>query len=164
MICPGEYGAGAWKERAIGMGVLSIDEVMKILPHRYPMLLIDRVIECDDQKRLVAIKNVTVNEPFFTGHFPASPIMPGVLQLEAMAQAGGILLNRIAGVAGGIAYFMAIDNCRFRKVVQPGDQMRIEIEVLQCRSKMAKFKAQILVDGAVASEAELMCMTKGGGQ
>jgi beta-hydroxyacyl-ACP dehydratase FabZ len=146
------------------MSAMNIDDIMKILPHRYPMLLIDKVIECDDQQRLVAIKNVTVNEPFFTGHFPASPIMPGVLQLEAMAQAGGILVNRLSGVAGGIAYFMAIDNCRFRRVVQPGDQMRIEVEITQRRSNTAKFKARVLVDGALASEAELMCMTKGAGQ
>ncbi len=146
------------------MSAMNIDDIMKILPHRYPMLLIDKVIECDDEKRLVAIKNVTVNEPFFTGHFPASPIMPGVLQLEAMAQAGGILVNRLSGISGGIAYFMAIDNCRFRRVVQPGDQMRIEVEITQSRSKTAKFKARVLVDGALASEAELMCMTKGAEQ
>jgi beta-hydroxyacyl-ACP dehydratase FabZ len=146
------------------MATLGIDEIMKILPHRYPMLLVDKVIECDDQKRIVAIKNVTVNEPFFVGHFPESPIMPGVLQLEAMAQVGGILLNRLGGILGGIAYFLAIDNARFRKVIRPGDQMRIEVEMTNIRSKMAKFQARITVDGALASEAELMCMTSPKGQ
>jgi len=123
------------------------------------MLLIDKVIECDDQKRIVAIKNVTMNEPFFQGHFPGVPIFPGVLQLEAMAQTGGLLLNRMAGIQGGEAYFLAIDNARFRRIVKPGDQMRIEAELTNVRSRTAKFKAQVLVDGAVASEAELMCMT-----
>jgi beta-hydroxyacyl-ACP dehydratase FabZ len=146
------------------MPTIEIDEIMTILPHRYPMLLVDRVIECDDQKRIVAIKNITINEPFFVGHFPESPIMPGVLQLEAMAQVGGILLNRLGGILGGVAYFLAIDNARFRKVVRPGDQMRIEVEITNLRSKMAKFKAQITVDGALASEAELMCMTSAKGQ
>jgi 3-hydroxyacyl-[acyl-carrier-protein] dehydratase len=146
------------------MTTLSIDEIMKILPHRYPMLLVDKVIECDDQKRIVAIKNVTVNEPFFVGHFPETPIMPGVLQLEAMAQAGGILLNRLGGILGGVAYFLAIDNARFRKVIGPGDQMRIEVEIVNLRSKMAKFQARITVDGVLASEAELMCMTSPKGQ
>jgi 3-hydroxyacyl-[acyl-carrier-protein] dehydratase len=141
------------------MPALDIQEILRILPHRYPMLLIDRVIECDDQKRIVAIKNVTVNEPFFIGHFPGVPIFPGVLQLEAMAQTGGLLLNRIAGIERGEAYFLGIDNARFRRIVRPGDQMRIEADVTNMRSKSAKFKARILVDGAVASEAELMCMT-----
>jgi len=131
---------------------------MKVLPHRYPMLLVDRVIECDDQKRIVGIKNVTVNEPFFQGHFPGMPIMPGVLQLEAMAQTAGILLNRVAKVAGVIPYFMTIDKVKFRKLVKPGDQMRIEVELTNIRSKSAKFQATVLVDGALASEAEMMCM------
>jgi beta-hydroxyacyl-ACP dehydratase FabZ len=138
--------------------ILGIEEIMKVLPHRYPMLLVDRVIECDDQKRIVGIKNVTVNEPFFQGHFPGMPIMPGVLQLEAMAQTAGILLNRVAKVAGVIPYFMTIDKVKFRKLVKPGDQMRIEVELTNIRSKSAKFQATVLVDGALASEAEMMCM------
>ena len=140
------------------MGTMGIEDILKSLPHRYPMLLIDKVVECDDQKRIVAVKNVTFNEPFFQGHFPGLPIMPGVLQLEAMAQTAGILLNRMGGVEGMIPYFMAIDKAKFRKVVKPGDQMRIEVEIVNIRRKAAKFKGTVQVDGALASQAEMMCM------
>jgi beta-hydroxyacyl-ACP dehydratase FabZ len=141
------------------MGQLSIEEIMGYLAHRYPFLLVDRVIECDDKQKIVALKNVTINEPYFMGHFPGVPIMPGVLQLEAMAQAGGVLLNRVSeGEGGKVPYFMSIDKAKFRKVVKPGDQLRIEVELTQLRSRTAKFKGQILVDGKVASEAEMMCM------
>jgi beta-hydroxyacyl-ACP dehydratase FabZ len=140
------------------MATLEIGEILKILPHRYPMIMLDRIIECDDQKKIVGIKNVSVNEPFFQGHFPGFPVMPGVLQLEAMAQTGGILLNRICKSGGFVPYFMAIDKAKFRKVIKPGDQMRIEVEALSLRSKAAKFKGRVLVDGEVASEAELLCM------
>lgn len=138
------------------MAVIDIKEILQILPHRYPMLMIDRVIECDDKTRIVAIKNVTVNEPFFEGHFPGAPIMPGVFQLEAMAQAGGILLSRVTGERSYIPLFMAIDNVRFRKAILPGDQMRIEIEMLNRRARIAKIKGKILTEGHLASEAELM--------
>lgn len=141
------------------MAELNVEEIMELLPHRYPMLLVDKVVECDDERRIVAIKNVTVNEPFFQGHFPGKPVMPGVLELEAMAQTGGILLNRIGGVSGGTPYFLAVDKARFRSVVVPGDQMRIEVEITNIRSKTAKFKGRILVGDKVASEANLMCMT-----
>jgi len=144
------------------MPALTIDDIMKILPHRYPFLLVDRVLECDDQKRIVGLKNVTMNEPHFTGHFPQTPIMPGVLQVEAMAQVGGILLNRIGGVGGGVPFFMSIDNCRFRKPVKPGDQLKIVVEITQTRSRMAKFKAEIFVEDKLVSEAELMCMNTDG--
>jgi beta-hydroxyacyl-ACP dehydratase FabZ len=140
------------------MSGLNIEEIMKSLPHRYPFLLVDRILECDGQKRIVGIKNVTINEPFFQGHFPGLPVMPGVLQLEAMAQTAGILLNRVGNLEGGIPYFMAIDNARFRRIVKPGDQLRIEVEITNIRSRSAKFKAVATVDGAVASEAEMMCM------
>jgi len=140
------------------MATIEIKEIMQILPHRYPMLLIDRVIECDDKQRIVAIKNITINEPFFEGHFPGTPIMPGVLQLEAMAQAGGILLSRITGERSYIPLFMAIDNARFRKAIVPGDQMRIEVEVLTRRSKILKITGKVLTDGQLASEAELLFM------
>lgn len=140
------------------MSTMTIDDILKSLPHRFPMLLVDKVVECDDKTRIVAIKNVTFNEPFFQGHFPGMPIMPGVLQLEAMAQTGGLLLNRLGGELGRIPYFMGIDAARFRKVIKPGDQMRIEVEITTLRSKVAKFKGKITVDGAAACEAELLCM------
>ena len=137
---------------------MTIDEIMKSLPHRYPILLVDRILECDDKARIVGLKNVTINEPFFNGHFPGMPIMPGVLQLEAMAQTAGILANRIINVQGVLPFFMAIDNARFRKVIKPGDQMRIEINITNARSKTIKFNGKVSVDGQVASEADMMCM------
>lgn len=141
------------------MTMLNAEEIMKLLAHRYPMLLVDKIIECDNEKSIVGIKNVTVNEPFFQGHFPGVPIMPGVLQLEAMAQTGGVLLNLAGKLSGGgIPYFMTIDKAKFRNVVRPGDQMRIEVEILNLRSKAARFKGRILVGETVVSEAELMCM------
>lgn len=143
------------------MALMSIDDVLKILPHRYPFVFVDRILECDDEKRIVGIKNVTLNEPFFQGHFPATPIMPGVLQLEAMAQTGGILLIRASGLGVGIPYLMMMDKVRFRKVVKPGDQLRIEVELTNRRSRSARFQAKILVDGEVVSEAEMMCMITG---
>ncbi len=148
------------------MAELEIEEIMKLLPHRYPFLLVDRILECDDEKHIVGLKNVTMNEPFFQGHFPGMPVMPGVLQLEAMAQTAGILLNRIAGNTDGIPFFMGIDGARFRKVVKPGDQLRIDIEITKLRSKVARFKGKVLVNGKVASEAEMMCMigSEGGSQ
>lgn len=144
------------------MAEFDISEVMQRLPHRYPFLLVDRIIECDDQTKITGLKNVTINEPFFQGHFPGVPVMPGVLQLEAMAQTGGILLNRIGGESAGVPYFMSIDNAKFRKVVKPGDQLRIEVEITKIRSRSARFKGRILVDGAVVSEAEMMCMMAAG--
>jgi len=136
-----------------------ITEIMKSLPHRYPFLLVDRVLECDkEEKTIVAIKNVTINEPFFQGHFPGMPIMPGVLQLEAMAQVGGLLMNQVAGTDGQIPFFMGIDKAKFRKPVTPGDQLRIEVKILKLRSRSVKLEGRIMVDGKVASQAELMCM------
>jgi len=140
------------------MPTLNIDEIMKLLPHRYPMLMVDRIIECDDQRKIVGIKNVTANEPYFQGHFPGVPVMPGVLQVEAMAQAGGVLLNRVAKISGRIPYFMAIDKAKFRKVVKPGDQLRLEVEILLLKSKVVKLAGKALVDGVVVSEAEFLCM------
>ena len=141
------------------MSELNIDEILKLLPHRYPILLVDRVLECDNESKIVAIKNVSANEPFFQGHFPGMPIMPGVLQLEAMAQATGILVNCMLGdEGGGVPFFMGIDKAKFRRIVKPGDQMRIEVEIIKRRSRTVKVKGRVLVDGKVASEAELMCM------
>ncbi|MDD5482556.1 MAG: 3-hydroxyacyl-ACP dehydratase FabZ [Kiritimatiellae bacterium] len=140
------------------MAIIEIKEIMQILPHRYPMLLIDRVIECDDKSYIVAVKNVTINEHFFQGHFQNMPIMPGVLQLEAMAQAGGVLLNRITGERSYIPLFMAIDKARFRKAILPGDQMRIEVRTITRRARVMKIQGKVLTDGQLASEAELLFM------
>ena len=140
------------------MAQLGIEEIMKLLPHRYPFLLVDRVESCDDRETIVGIKNVTINEPFFQGHFPGLPVMPGVLQLEAMAQTAGILLNRMAGNPDGVPFFMGIDGARFRRVVKPGDQLRITIQITKHRAKIARFHGEITVDGEVASEADMMCM------
>jgi len=140
------------------MATMDIQEIMKLLPHRFPFLLVDKIIECDEQKRIVGIKNVTVNEPFFQGHFPGVPVMPGVLQIEAMAQTGGILINRIAKAGDRVPFFMSIDKAKFRRVVKPGDQMRIEIDIITHKTKVARFVGKVLVDGELASEAELMCM------
>jgi beta-hydroxyacyl-ACP dehydratase FabZ len=139
------------------MAILESKDIMQMLPHRYPMLLVDRIIECDDEATIVGIKNVTINEPFFQGHFPGLPIMPGVLQLEAMAQTAGILMNRMAGYPNGLPVFMSIDKAKFRRVVKPGDQMRIEVTITKRRAKMARFEGKVLIDGEVASQAEMMC-------
>lgn len=141
--------------------VLDIEELMKILPHRYPFLLVDRVIELEPQKRVVAIKNVTINEPFFQGHFPGHPIMPGVLIVEAMAQAGGVLLmGAVEDPESKVVYFMSIDNIKFRKPVKPGDQLRFEVELVQLRGKVARIAGVAKVDGAVVCEAEMAAMVR----
>lgn len=135
---------------------MDVLEIMKILPHRYPMLLVDRVLECDDKERIVGIKNLTATESYFQGHFPDDPVMPGVLQLEAMAQVAGILVNRVSQCEGAIAYFLAVDNARFRKILRPGDQLRIEVQMTRSRAKMWRVHGQVIVDGEVACEADLM--------
>lgn len=140
------------------MAIMDIEAIMQALPHRYPFLMVDRVEECDDKSRIVAIKNVTVNEPFFQGHFPGLPVMPGVMQIEAMAQAGGILLNRAAEYKGQIPYFTGISKVKFRRVVKPGDCLRIEVNLQRMRSRLAFFTGQTSVDGARVSEAEFSCM------
>lgn len=154
-------GAGI-SEGDTDMSTFEIDDIMKTLPHRYPFLLVDRIVECDGEKHIVGIKNVSMNEPFFQGHFPENPVMPGVLQLEAMAQTAGVLLNQLGDAEGGIPFFMSIDKARFRRVVKPGDQLRIEIDVLKTRARSAKFKGVGRVGDEVASEAELMCMLAAG--
>lgn len=138
------------------VNTLDIMAIMKCLPHRYPFLLVDRIIECDWKDRIVGIKNLTINEPYFQGHFPGNPIMPGVLQLEAMAQVGGILLNHLTNHDGQVAYFLAIDHARFRRVLRPGDQLRIEVQFLKLRMGMARFHGKVLCEGEMASEADLM--------
>ena len=139
------------------MTVMDIDAIQKILPHRYPMLLVDRVIEFDaDQQRIVAIKNVSANEPYFQGHFPDYMCMPGVLQLEAMAQVGGVLMSKVLGQEGRIAYFLSIDKSRFRRVVRPGDVLHIEVTFQKARLKVSRMKGVVTVDGELVSEAEMM--------
>ncbi len=135
---------------------MRIEQILEILPHRYPFLLIDRVLELGDDK-VVALKNVTVNEPFFQGHFPGVPVMPGVLQIEAMAQAGGILASRAVSFdpTTHVMLFMAIDAVKFRKAVTPGDQLRITVVPLR-KGKIFKMKGEIKVDGAVVSQAEFL--------
>jgi 3-hydroxyacyl-[acyl-carrier-protein] dehydratase len=138
--------------------VLDILAIMQRLPHRYPFLLIDRIVRFVPGEEIVALKNVTINEPFFQGHFPAKPVMPGVLIIEALAQAGGILAAEIRGPEkrGEIIYFMGMDAVRFRKPVVPGDHLMLEARVLKMRSRVAKMAGRALVDGQLVAEAELM--------
>jgi len=138
------------------MPTLDSQEILKILPHRYPFMLVDRILECDDEKRIVGLKNLTFNELFFQGHFPGQPVMPGVLQMEAMAQVAGILLNRMFGGEGKISYFAAIDNARFRRPVVPGDQLRMEIDVIKAKPRLSKVHAKAFVEDQLVSEADLM--------
>ena len=137
------------------MVVMETEDILKVLPHRYPMLLVDRIIECDFKERIVGIKNLTINEAFFSGHFPGHPVMPGVLQLEAMAQVGGILTNKMFDRAGKVAYFISIDKARFRRVIRPGDQMRIEVKLHRVKMNISVMTGTVYVDGEIASEAEL---------
>ena len=133
-----------------------IEWILSVLPHRYPILLVDRVLEMEARKRIVAIKCVTINEPYFVGHFPGRPVVPGVLLIEGMAQAGGLLLfNEVPDREKKLMYFAAIDEARFRRPVVPGDQIRYELEVLKLRSAYCKLAGKALVDGEVAAEAVL---------
>ena len=135
-----------------------IQEILDLLPHRYPFLLIDRIVEFEPTKRLVAIKNVTINEPFFQGHFPGYPIMPGVLVVEAMAQAGGVIMtHELPDRHEKLVVFTGIERAKFRRPVAPGDQLRIEIEVLSFRSRAGKIQGRATVDGKLACEATLTC-------
>ena len=137
---------------------LDITEIINYLPHRYPFLLVDRVLDITDNKKIVALKNVTFNEPFFQGHFPKAPIMPGVLIVEAMAQAGGLLFfNSLPPEKrGALIYFMGIDKVKFRKPVVPGDQLVLTVEILKQRSNAVKMKATASVNDITVTEAELM--------
>lgn len=142
--------------------MLSIDDIKKILPHRYPFLLVDRVLEVEEGKRAVGIKNVSVNEPFFNGHFPEYPVMPGVLIVEALAQVSGIaVLNKDKDDSQGrLTLFAGIDKCRFKRQVRPGDQLKLEAEILRFRGSFVKAKGTASVDGEVACEAEMMFALK----
>jgi UDP-3-O-[3-hydroxymyristoyl] N-acetylglucosamine deacetylase/3-hydroxyacyl-[acyl-carrier-protein] dehydratase len=139
-----------------GGDVLDVNDVMKLLPHRYPFLLVDRIVDLEGDKKCTGIKSVTINENYFQGHFPGHPIMPGVLQLEAMAQVGSVLLLRMPGSAGKIGYFMSANEVKFRKPVVPGDTLFIEVEMTQVRKQVARAKGRCLVNGEVVSEAEMM--------
>jgi UDP-3-O-[3-hydroxymyristoyl] N-acetylglucosamine deacetylase/3-hydroxyacyl-[acyl-carrier-protein] dehydratase len=132
---------------------------MQALPHRYPFLMVDRVLAIDD-RQITAIKNVSANEPYFQGHFPGHPIMPGVLQLEAMAQAAGLLMLRQVENAGQIAYFMAAEEVKWRKPVKPGDTLVIEVELTKARGKIGKAKGTCRVQGEIVSEAEVTFMLR----
>ena len=135
---------------------MEVEDILELLPHRYPFMLVDRIIEhLPEENRIVGLKNLTFNETFFQGHFPGNPVMPGVLQLEAMAQVAGVMLNLRAGNKGKIAYFMSINNAKFRRMVKPGDQLRIEIEGVRLRSRMAVVEGCAYVGEELASEAEL---------
>jgi 3-hydroxyacyl-[acyl-carrier-protein] dehydratase len=141
-------------------GPLDIRRVMAALPHRYPMLLVDRVESLDPDKGIVAVKAVTINEPFFQGHFPARPIMPGVLIVEALAQAAGILAVEALGLAGSgkLVYFMAIEGAKFRQPVEPGVLLRLEVEFVQKRTSVCKFAGRATIDGKLAAEASFIAM------
>lgn len=143
--------------------VMDIHEILKFLPHRYPFLLIDRVLEIDMGNSLTALKNVTMNEAFFMGHFPGKPVMPGVLILEAMAQAGGVLAYKSTNTSpedGTLYYFAGIDNARFRRVVEPGDQLRLEVKVLRSKRDIWKLEGSAYVGDELACSAEFMSARK----
>ena len=138
---------------------MDIQQIQEMLPHRYPFLLVDKIVELEPGKRVVGLKNVTINEAFFQGHFPGHPIMPGVLVIEAMAQVGGVLLMRTLNVTPEkkLCYFTGIDRAKFRRPVLPGDQVRFELELLQFKSRNGKMRARAYVEGKLVAEAELSC-------
>ncbi|MBM4761505.1 3-hydroxyacyl-ACP dehydratase FabZ [Bacillus sp. B15-48] len=140
--------------------MLDIQEIKEIIPHRYPFLLIDKILEVEEGKRAVGIKNVTANEEFFTGHFPDYPVMPGVLIVEALAQVGAVAMLKPEENRGKLAFFAGIDNCRFKRQVKPGDQLRLEVEMTKVRGPMGKGKAVATVDGEIACETEIMFAMK----
>tara|TARA_B100000315_G_scaffold259079_1_gene313515 strand:- start:3821 stop:4333 length:513 start_codon:yes stop_codon:yes gene_type:complete len=141
---------------------VDISEILRILPHRYPFLLVDRILNFELGERIVGVKNVTINEPFFPGHFPDRPIMPGVLLIEALAQVSAVLAYKSSdGREGNIVYFMGIDQAKFRKPVVPGDQLRLEVEVLRKRTPYWKTKGLVYVESKVVCEAELLAMFAG---
>jgi len=144
-------------QKASDAPFFDINGIMELLPHRYPFLLVDRVLELEPEKKVVAIKNVTFNEPFFQGHFPGRPIMPGVLIIEAMAQAGGILLlNAVGDPKKKLVLFLSIDKVKFRRPVVPGDALRFELEMLSYRHSVCRMKGKTFVGDTLVTEAELM--------
>jgi beta-hydroxyacyl-ACP dehydratase FabZ len=149
---------GDWMtDEKTGEPTLDIHRILELLPHRYPLLLVDRVLELEAGKRIVGLKNVTINEPFFAGHFPGHPVMPGVLIIEAMAQVGGLLVMReIDDIADKVVYFMSLDGVKWRKPVVPGDQLIFEVEIVQLRGSVCKMRGIARVDGKTAAEATMM--------
>lgn len=143
-------------QELIEHGALTPHDILKILPHRYPFLLVDRIIKMEDYRRVIGIKNVTFNEPFFSGHFPGAPIMPGVLIVEAMAQVGGVVVLSIPEWQGKLPYLTGIDKMRFRKPVIPGDQLVIEVEVINMKANIGKVSAEAKVDGQLVAQGELL--------
>jgi 3-hydroxyacyl-[acyl-carrier-protein] dehydratase len=142
---------------------MDIHEILKRLPHRYPFVMVDRVLEIEHGKRLLALKNVSINEPYFVGHFPSRPVMPGVLMLEALAQASALLSFDSAGIVVDektLFYFAGIDGARFKRVVEPGDQLLLDVTLLRARQGIFKYAAQARVGDEVAVEAELMCTVR----
>lgn len=138
--------------------ILDVDAIRKILPHRYPFLLVDGILEMESKKRVVGIKNVTINEPFFPGHFPSKPVMPGVLIIEALAQTGGVLLlSEVADRDKKLIYLVAVDNVRFRRPVVPGDQLNLELVVMAIRDTFCRMDGKARVNGTVVAEASMMC-------
>jgi len=137
--------------------MMTVNEIMKLLPHRYPFLLVDRIADLQPGVSATGVKNVTINEPFFQGHFPGQPIMPGVLIIEAMAQVAGVMAFR-SGVEGKAVYFMSIDNAKFRRPVVPGDQVIMDIKVLKQRGNVWRFSGTATVEGKLVSEAEFTAM------
>ncbi len=149
--------AAAQAKRSSNQPIVDITRIMQYLPHRYPMLLVDRIVEYEPGKRIVGIKNVTINEPFFQGHYPGHPVMPGVLIVEAMAQVGGLLMmDAVEDIQNKVVYFMSLDAVKWRRPVTPGDQLRFELEILQLRKHVCKMKGEGFVDGQLVCEAEMM--------
>jgi UDP-3-O-[3-hydroxymyristoyl] N-acetylglucosamine deacetylase/3-hydroxyacyl-[acyl-carrier-protein] dehydratase len=149
------------KDTLTQQDVMDVEEIMKVLPHRYPFLLVDRILELVAGKRVVGVKNVTINEPFFQGHFPGHPIMPGVLIIEAMAQVGGmLLLGAIEDPQSKVVYFTSLDNVKWRRPVKPGDQLRFELDLLQVRGPMCKMHGVARVDGEIVAEADMGAMVR----
>ena len=139
------------------MAMMNINRILDSIPHRYPFLLVDRIVELEARRRVVAIKNVTFNEPYFPGHFPGAPVMPGVLIIEALAQAGAVLLlHDMPDRESKLIYFTGIDKARFRRTVLPGDQLRLSLEVLRLRSNACKMRGVAEVDGEMACQAEIL--------
>ena len=135
--------------------MLTAQQIQEILPHRYPFLLVDRILEMEEGKKAIGLKNVTINEEFFNGHFPGYPVMPGVLIVEALAQVGAVAMLSIEENRGRIGFFAGIDNCRFKRQVTPGDTLRLEVEITRMRGMIGKGKAIATVDGEIACEADI---------